>query len=1116
MAGPRQDLVLVGVSAFLPGAAGVVDVEGRLLLDRGAGLSDGESALAGRRGCNDGAAGLVELGHTVFARVGTFGRPRVSDIGPAGGRAVTGGDGRRRIVPADNPVDVLEMRTVRPLADGRIVDRQAAGGWAEAAGDRGARATDVDHAINIVEAGATARPLDPRVLDAKAAVAGATASADGSAVFGPARDTEIIVPPSLFPNIGDLTDIIRWSASKVLRDDRIVCELAVDDPEPVEAAPVAAGFDHGKPDPCFPLERRDAVHRAGAKIARHRHLAEDIADRLQAMLVRHVEERRDLLFVACHQQEALPRLRQATDLAAIVRGFVDGIAVVPEQLDNLVQQMPPSGHDPWNVLENDQANGIILEGLEGQPDAAQGELVQRLVLGREAHAFGEQPGEAFAGRRQENDVGRLVLRRSVDVARSRGAPAGRRHVAMERDILLDREQVHDGARDTGELFEIAHTGRIDVDAAEALKPRLHIADAGLTGIESLRAAAKAAEDMKMRDVDSAHRNSPGKLNAQQGRRRAATTPALLGGSGEQGQLPGRALPHAVEMGFDALHEVRQEAQAPALGALQEAGGCALAERLKPAGEEVLERRCFDGERIGAHVGGKHPVAHVPGGFPGIAAAQGHILVPGGVVGLRIMDPIGDPTGDLGRDGRADEPPPRIALHRLARLRPARGHALQSFRVFDVWCAQRTVGEQDRRGAGQSDRRSRLERWNDVDTESEACQALRPKKTYGCAFVDLLAVVAACRRHTAIVGQEDLARIVVKRRDDENPEAALWNAEMCRVDHAIGPPVTKVLEILGDDLDACSVIELEHVRHILQNDPFDFGPRTEVEWVILENVPYMLELDDGTGIKVVTQYLEHLGYRWAYRVVDSAHFGVPQRRLRVFIVASLHYDPREVLLSDDCGVPPARRDNSQQIDESASIGFFWTEGLTGLGLGIDVVPPLKAGSTIGLPSAPAILLPDGTLGTPHIEDAERLQGMPAGWTKPGETVQRNSRWRLVGSAVTTQVASWIADRIHDPKPYDSSRDQYVPLGGRYPRKAAWNMGNGVFAADVSANPLAIKAPPLQDFLTRRLEPLSERATAGFLERAKRGRLRFPPNFLQRVEAHLDRMRQGSSGQLALFS
>jgi len=310
--------------------------------------------------------------------------------------------------------------------------------------------------------------------------------------------------------------------------------------------------------------------------------------------------------------------------------------------------------------------------------------------------------------------------------------------------------------------------------------------------------------------------------------------------------------------------------------------------------------------------------------------------------------------------------------------------------------------------------------------------------------------------------------------------------------------------------------IEGAKSSLVKHVFRLLSRTEVEWVILENVPYMLELDDGTGIKVVTQYLEHLGYRWAYRVVDSAHFGVPQRRLRVFIVASLHYDPREVLLSDDCGVPPARRDNSQQIDESASIGFFWTEGLTGLGLGIDVVPPLKAGSTIGLPSAPAILLPDGTLGTPHIEDAERLQGMPAGWTKPGETVQRNSRWRLVGSAVTTQVASWIADRIHDPKPYDSSRDQYVPLGGRYPRKAAWNMGNGVFAADVSANPLAIKAPPLQDFLTRRLEPLSERATAGFLERAKRGRLRFPPNFLQRVEAHLDRMRQGSSGQLALFS
>jgi hypothetical protein len=45
-------------------------------------------------------------------------------------------------------------------------------------------------------------------------------------------------------------------------------------------------------------------------------------------------------------------------------------------------------------------------------------------------------------------------------------------------------------------------------------------------------------------------------------------------------------------------------------------------------------------------------------------------------------------------------------------------------------------------------------------------------------------------------------------------------------------------------------------------------------------------------------LETLGYRWAYRVVDLPGFGLPQRRRRVFVVASLHGDPRDVILSQN--------------------------------------------------------------------------------------------------------------------------------------------------------------------------------------------------------------------------
>jgi DNA (cytosine-5)-methyltransferase 1 len=47
--------------------------------------------------------------------------------------------------------------------------------------------------------------------------------------------------------------------------------------------------------------------------------------------------------------------------------------------------------------------------------------------------------------------------------------------------------------------------------------------------------------------------------------------------------------------------------------------------------------------------------------------------------------------------------------------------------------------------------------------------------------------------------------------------------------------------------------------------------------------------------------------------------------------------------------------------------------------------------------------------------------------------------------------------------------------------------------------------LAKFLRYPVAPLSERATAGFLERTSRSTLRFPDGLLDAVEAHLSRMR-----------
>src|SRR6266487_4359500 len=74
------------------------------------------------------------------------------------------------------------------------------------------------------------------------------------------------------------------------------------------------------------------------------------------------------------------------------------------------------------------------------------------------------------------------------------------------------------------------------------------------------------------------------------------------------------------------------------------------------------------------------------------------------------------------------------------------------------------------------------------------------------------------------------------------------------------------------------------------------------WVVIENVRNMLVLDQGRAMSYLIAELERLGYRWAYRLVDSRFAGVPQRRQRVLLVASASEDPTRVLFAEDGGEP----------------------------------------------------------------------------------------------------------------------------------------------------------------------------------------------------------------------
>jgi len=293
--------------------------------------------------------------------------------------------------------------------------------------------------------------------------------------------------------------------------------------------------------------------------------------------------------------------------------------------------------------------------------------------------------------------------------------------------------------------------------------------------------------------------------------------------------------------------------------------------------------------------------------------------------------------------------------------------------------------------------------------------------------------------------------------------------------------------------------IDGTRSGLVGEVFRLLESHRAPWVLIENVPFMLRLGRGKAIAEIVSRLEALGYRWAYRTIDTRAFGLPQRRLRVYLLASRDDDPGAVLFRGDHPF------EEPTYSPDLACGFYWTEGNRGLGWAVNAVPTLKGGSTIGIPSPPAIWMPDGRIVTPDIRDAERLQGFDIDWTAPAEDVVRpGHRWRLVGNAVTVDVAEWIGSGIRgDVLSRSVPRQRHEGSGG-WPSAVALIDGRR-YQVGASTWPVCrSRSVRLDDFLRRAPALLSHRATSGFRRRLANSTLRYPHDFLDVLDAHVRRL------------
>ena len=299
--------------------------------------------------------------------------------------------------------------------------------------------------------------------------------------------------------------------------------------------------------------------------------------------------------------------------------------------------------------------------------------------------------------------------------------------------------------------------------------------------------------------------------------------------------------------------------------------------------------------------------------------------------------------------------------------------------------------------------------------------------------------------------------------------------------------------------------LDGARSGLVNEVFRLVEQSRPELLLLENVQHLLRLSKGANMHAVLDELERLKYRWAYRVVDSRGFGLPQRRRRVIILASSgDVEPGAVLFTSQ--VVPDFDDTIGPLEDGHTYGFYWTEGKRGVGWAKDAVPTIKGGSGLGIPSPPAIFDPStGQAGTPTIQDAERLQGFVPDWTdvtlndlvlKPGQ------RWKMVGNAVSVPLADWLGRELASPS-NDFDRSLLSPLDSKraWPSAACGDLAERSAVA-VSTHVEVARHTPITDFLADPLKPLSKRALTGYIHRARTGTKTFPDGFIESLEVQAE--------------
>lgn len=191
--------------------------------------------------------------------------------------------------------------------------------------------------------------------------------------------------------------------------------------------------------------------------------------------------------------------------------------------------------------------------------------------------------------------------------------------------------------------------------------------------------------------------------------------------------------------------------------------------------------------------------------------------------------------------------------------------------------------------------------------------------------------------------------------------------------------------------------------------------------LLENVVGLLTIQNGESFKLIKESLENIHYNVSYEVLDSAEFGLPQTRKRIYIVGI-----RNDIQSKEFKFPKG-------VDKKVYINHFLEENPTGYSISehlqnnylfkkddgrpqiIDNNSHIQVKTLVAsyhkIQRLTGTFVRGGETGIRLLSELEckRIMGFPDNFVIP---VSRTQMYRQLGNSVAVPVVKSIADEIKD--------------------------------------------------------------------------------------------------------